>query len=103
MPPEGSFDAIVEYYNASLSKGCVDVVPQLQSELTKLHNRKKVEYLKGTYGREMHARMTACAAEKATQWMIPSPVGERILGDEACRTANRIRLGLPLINKSHNV
>lgn len=77
LPPTGSYDAIVDYYSASASKCGFDVVPSLQSELTKLHYRRELGALKGAYCRKKHARVTACAAENATQWMIPTPVGEK--------------------------
>ena len=71
--------------------------------MTKLCTTKKFQSLVDSGNHVDKARLIACKANKASRWMQAAPEGEKILSDEVCRTAIRLRLGIKKTSVSHSV
>ena len=42
-------------------------------------------------------------APKATQWLIPAPIGANLISNKVCRMANKIRLGMKLNDTTQSI
>ena len=80
-----------------------DLVPHLQAALTSYYSRSQFLKLTADTNLNTLARLTSCTAPKATQWLIPAPIGANLISNKACRTANRLRLGMRLDNSSPKI
>ena len=92
LPTAYSLDLVQEYY--SMNVIVEHIVPHLQSSLSEIYNMRKLEKLNDQSSTVNLAMLNACSAKNASAWMNIATSGSKLISNDTCTHAHRMRLGL---------